>query len=356
MLSRAFTIEAFGQPLVESRLAVDQPRGKELLLRTRRCGVCHSDLHLADGHFDLGGGRKLLMADRDIRPPIVPGHEVVAELVAAGPDALLQGLEIGRSYLVWPWIGCGRCAQCRKGKDNLCMAPRVVGIQRAGGYAEWLTVPDGRYLLDIDGIEASSAATLACSGLTAYSALAKVARHDDAQDDWLGLIGVGGVGAAGLAIAKGLGYELVAAVDIDPAKLAWARSHGADAVVNARDPNPAALLRRATGGLAAVIDFVGSAESAQLGIDVLLRGGIYVIVGMYGGELALPLPTVPTRAITIQGSYTGTMAELQELLALVRTGRMVPLEVAHIRAADINLALDRLRDGTAGARQVIAYD
>lgn len=352
-VARSYRIEAFGEPLALHRAEMQPPRGRELLLRTRHCGVCHSDLHLADGYFDLGGGRRLGMAELDIVPPLTPGHEIVGELLAAGPGADLAGLVFGKPYLVCPWVGCGRCGPCRKGQANLCLVPRAIGIQRAGGYGDTVIVPEGRYLVDIEGLDAAAAATLACSGLTAYSAIRK---GEGARDEWLALIGLGGVGSAGLQIARGLGHERIAVVDGDTRKLDAALAGGAHWAVDSREAHASARLRSGTGGIQTVIDFVGTSESARMGIDALLRGGSYVVVGMFGGDVTLPLPLVVTRSITVRGSYTGTLQELHELVDLVRAGRIALNPVARVLPSQINEALDRLRRGEAGLRQVVCYD
>ncbi|MCZ2496166.1 zinc-binding dehydrogenase [Xylophilus sp. Kf1] len=351
--ARSFRIEAFGQPLVAHHAEVRPPEGRELLLRTRHCGVCHSDLHLADGYFDMGHGRRLDLAQLDILPPITPGHEVVAELVAAGPRADMTGLAFGRRYLVFPWVGCGRCGPCRKGQGNLCLVPRAIGVQRVGGYSDTVTVPEARYLLDIEGLEPAAAATLACSGLTAYSALRKA---QGARDEWLALIGMGGVGSAALQVARGLGYERIAAVDLDAGKLDWALAQGAQLAVDARAADAPARLRSGTGGVETVIDFVGSSDSARLGLDALQRGGSYILVGMFGGDIDLPLPLLATRALTVRGSYTGTLEELHELTSLVKSGHIALNPVEAVAPDQVNAALDRLRRGQAGLRQVLAYD
>ncbi|QHJ00375.1 zinc-binding dehydrogenase [Xylophilus rhododendri] len=351
--AHSWRIEAFGAPLAPHRMPAPEPQGRELLLRTRRCGVCHSDLHLSDGYFDLGGGKRLTMAERDIVPPLTPGHEIVGELIAAGPCADLEGLALGKSYLVCPWIGCGRCGPCRKGRGHLCLVPRAIGIQRIGGYSDRVIVPEGRYLIDIEGLDPSEAATLACAGLTAYSAISK---GQGEKDDWLALIGLGGVGSAGLQIARGLGFERIAVVDMDAAKLDRAMAHGAHWAVNTRETDASARLRSGTGGIETVVDFVGSSQTAQLGLDVLLRGGSYIAVGMLGGKLQLPLPLLATRAITVRGSYTGSLAELRELVALAQVGRIEAAPVETMAHARVNEALDKLRKGLASARQVLDYD
>lgn len=349
----SYRLMKFGEPLVLSAKAVAQPDGRAVLLRTRRCGVCHSDLHLAEGYYDLGGGKRLELADRNIKPPLIMGHEIVGELVAAGPDADLSGLTYGTSYLVLPWIGCGACPNCLRGKENLCLSSGAIGVVRDGGYGDYVLVPDARYLLDIEGLDLAAAATLACAGLTAYSAIKKI---EAGKEDWLALLGMGGLGTAALLIARALGYENIIGIDLDDKKLEMALAQGAKAVFNARDPALSAKLQALTGGIMSSIDFVGSQASASMGIGLLARGGKFVIVGLFGGDITLSLPTLPIRAITISGSYVGNLDELKELVALAKSGKIGDIPTQLIRPDQINAAHDLLRSGQAHARQVIAYD
>ena len=148
------------------------PVGTEVLVKLKYCGVCHSDVHIRDGYFDLGGGKRLPMEDRGMYPPLTLGHEPFGTVIAAGPDAV--DVPMGEDRLVYPWTGCGGCSRCAAGDDNFCASARMIGLQRAGGYADHLIVPHPRYLIDCTGIDARWAATLACSGLSAYSAVSKL--------------------------------------------------------------------------------------------------------------------------------------------------------------------------------------
>ncbi|MGA0597701.1 alcohol dehydrogenase [Enterovirga sp. CN4-39] len=348
---RAHAVAEFRQPLVAIDCSDPIPTGTEVVLEVTRCGVCHTDLHLQDGYYDLGGGKRLSLADRGIKPPVVLGHEVLGRLTAKGPDAPIDDAEIGRTFLVYPWIGCGSCEVCRDGQDNLCTAPRSLGVFRPGGYAGQCLVPHPRYLIPVEGIDPTVAATYACSGLTAYSALRKVGI--DRERDLLLIIGLGGVGLSAVQIARALGFQRIAGVDLESDKRTTALSQGVTLALDPGDPDAAAKLAQA-GGVAAAIDFVGTGSTTELAFASLKKGGTCVVVGLFGGELRIPLPPLVQRAITIRGSYVGSLGELKELVELVRTVGVPPLPVEPIAFDDVNIALDRLRAGGVSGRLVLA--
>jgi D-arabinose 1-dehydrogenase-like Zn-dependent alcohol dehydrogenase len=346
----SWRVEAFGAPLVAAETPLPEPRGREVLLRVRHCGVCHSDLHLRKGFFDLGSGRRFTLAERGMEVPLTLGHATVGEIVAAGASARAEAPP-GALRLVFPWIGCGDCALCRIGAENLCAKPRFLGIQRPGGYADHILVPDPRYLLPIEGFDAALAATWACSGVTAYSAVQKALPV--LEGDRIAVIGTGGVGSAALALLHALAPAVpVVAVDLDAGKRQAALDAGA---VSAFDPaeGGAALGRLAQGRLAAALDFVGSEATAKLATGALRKGGRYVVVGLYGGELRLPLPFIPMLALSVVGSYVGTLDEMKALLALARDGRLPPIPVSRRPLAEVNAALDDLEAGRVAGRVVL---
>ncbi|MBV8839615.1 MAG: alcohol dehydrogenase catalytic domain-containing protein, partial [Alphaproteobacteria bacterium] len=155
------SMTAYATPLCETIVAAPQPRGSEVLVRISRCGVCHSDVHLQDGYFSLGGDKKLdVTAGRAL--PFTLGHEIAGVVEQAGPDA---NVKLGQSFAVFPWIGCGTCAACRAGEENLCAAPRHLGIQVDGGFATHVLVPHPKYLIDHTGLSAALAGAYMCSGL-----------------------------------------------------------------------------------------------------------------------------------------------------------------------------------------------
>jgi D-arabinose 1-dehydrogenase-like Zn-dependent alcohol dehydrogenase len=350
---RAYAVKLFCEPVVPIDLADPQPKGTEVVVEVTRCGVCHSDLHLQEGFYDLGGGKKLSLADRGVTPPVVLGHEVLGRLVAKGPDAPIGDDMMGKTFLVYPWLGCGKCDLCRSDQENLCPTPSSVGVHRAGGYAEKCMVPHPKYLVDVTGIDPTLAATYACSGLTAYSALRKVTLAP--ERDWLLILGLGGVGLSGLQIARALGHRNIAVADIDPAKRELATANGARVVVDPRAADALATLQAATGGgPAAVIDFVGARATAEFGIAALRKSGTYVVVGLFGGDLTLSIPLIVLRAIAVRGSYVGNLVELRELIDLVKKGQVPPMPVETVPMDEANRALDRLRAGQVSGRLVLA--
>jgi len=211
---RRYALTEFGGDLEAIDSPDPTPKGAEILVRVRRCGVCHSDVHIRHGYFDLGDGEQFRMADRGMKLPMAMGHEVLGEIVAAGPDA--GDVEIGATRLVHPWIGCGNCEACREERDNDCTAMNALGIIRDGGYASHVMVPDKRFLVDVDGIDLATAAPLACSGLTVYSALKKVLPIR--ENEWLAVFGAGGLGLSAVSIARSMGVKNVLAVDLDDEK------------------------------------------------------------------------------------------------------------------------------------------
>jgi D-arabinose 1-dehydrogenase-like Zn-dependent alcohol dehydrogenase len=347
---RSMQIVAFGEALDE-RIVEDPPppQGTEVVMRVTACGVCHSDVHLWEGYYDLGEGERIDIAGR-FKLPHTLGHEIVGDVAAVGPEA--GRLAVGGRRLVHPWIGCGECEDCVDGNENLCPRPRFIGTHRDGGYSEYVTVPHPRYLLDAATIPEAEACVYACSGVTSYAALKKVLPLDKRRT--LVIIGAGGLGLMALSVARAMCKNQVVVADIDPAKLEAARAAGADRVIDAGGEDAAGEVREATGGGAgAVIDFVGAPATARLGLDSLRRGGALVLVGLFGGSLNLALPLVPMRARRIIGSFVGTLEETREMLALVRDGRITPPPIETRPLDQASRALEDLRDGNVIGRIVL---
>ena len=338
-----------GAPLKLMKRPTPTPKGTEVLLKVLAAGVCHSDLHIWDGYYELGGGKKLQLLERGIKLPLTMGHENVGEVVAVGPDA--KGVKIGDVRLAHPWMGCGECKVCLRGDENLCLTPRNLGVFSNGGYATHLMVPHPRYLFDIGDMPPEKAAPLACSGITAYSALKKV---PTLRDEPLVIIGAGGVGLMGVTLAKAMGSKGVIVVDIDAGKRAAAEKAGAIATVDGKAPDAVKQIQALTGGGAwAVIDFVGSSSTAKLGSDALIKGGKLIIVGLFGGDITVPPPFFPMRAMAIQGSYVGSLTEMKELLDLVRRTGLPAVPLATRPLSEVNAALNDLRAGTVVGRVVV---
>ena len=333
-----------GAPLLRVESETPQPQGTEVLLKTIACGVCHSDIHIHDGVFELGAGKQLTVGQEGM----VLGHEIFAEVVALGADA--DELRIGDRRVVFPWIGCGECAACKRGEEQLCTPGRALGIMAAGGFADHVLVPHGRYLFDKGDVPDALAATYACSGLTAYGALKKVGELE--AGDEVVIIGAGGVGMMAIQIARALGMDPIV-VDIDESKLEAARNLGVNRGYNSSDPQTSRTLRKDTGGVFAVLDFVGAESSVNYGLGCLRKGGMLIVVGLFGGSLTIPIPFLPMNARIIQGSYVGSLQDMTELMELVRAGKIAPIEIHERPLAEANEALADLKAGKVQGRQVL---
>src|SRR3989475_7478702 len=189
----SYQVIEHGKPLQKVLASTPQPKGTEVLVRITRSGVCHSDLHIWEGYFDLGGGKRFYVKERGCVPPFTLGHEPFGIVEAVGPRA--KGVKVGQKRIVYPWIGCGQCPVCKAGQDNYCLKSRFLGVNRAGAYSTHVLVPHAKYLVDASGIDESFAATLACSALTAYSATAKLPALG--AKDRIAVIGCGGGGLGG---------------------------------------------------------------------------------------------------------------------------------------------------------------
>ncbi len=350
----SYDLVEFGKPLQPREREMPEPKGTEVLVRVRRSGVCHSDLHIAEGFFDWGSEGKFSMTER-MTLPMALGHEILGEVVAAGPDA--EGVEIGKTMLVHPWIGCSKpdCRPCSEGRENDCPFMRALGVARDGGYGEYVIVDDPKFLVDVDGLDLDTVTPYACSGVTVYNALKKAGMTN--EDEWLAVMGAGGLGLNAIAIGRAMGFPNIVVVDIDERKLQAGVEMGADAVLNGGREDALDELRRITGNkLFAVVDTVGAPTTSALAVRALIKTGRYVVVGLYGGDLKMPLPWLPQKAMTVRGSYVGSANDLRELIALVRTGKVKELPVTSRPLSEAGPALEDLKAGKVTGRVVLNGD
>src|SRR5579863_10112266 len=351
---KSFKVADFNAPLQEVDEPTPQPQGTQVLIKVKAAGVCHSDLHIWEGGYDLGHGRKpLSLKDRGVTLPRTMGHETVGEVLAFGPDAKADtgGLKVGDVALVYPWIGCGKCEACLAGDENMCLKPASLGVYCDGGYADHMIVPHPRYLLNLKGLDPVTTAPYACSGVTTYSALKKV---EAAFNTPIVIFGAGGLGLMALSLLKAMGGKGAIVVDIDARKREAAEAAGALATVDGGGRRALEQLTKKAGEpIRAVIDLVGNAKTTQLGFDCLTKGGKLVIVGLFGGGATWALPLIPIKAITIQGSYVGNLRETEELLDLVRAKKIAPIPVTPMPLAKANEALKSLKEGRQIGRAIL---
>ena len=345
----SYQVEAFGKPLARVLRETPAPQGSEVIVKIASCGVCHSDVHLHDGYFDLGDGNKLDMT-RAVQPPRTLGHEIAGTVVAIGPDA--QGVGVGDRRVVFPWIGCGACPLCAAGNEHLCNAPRALGINRDGGFSDHVVVPHPKYLLEFDPLPEDQACTYACSGLTAYSALKKVAPLTAA--DPLLIIGAGGVGLSGIRLARTLFDTPPIVVEVDKSKWDIAREAGAGQLIDPMADGALRSLIKATGGgVAAAIDFVGAASTFSFGFGALRKAGKLVCVGLFGGSTPLVPAMVSMKAVSITGSYVGSLQEMHELMAIARSGTLPSLPLTTQPLDNASQALADLKAGHIRGRTIL---
>jgi len=317
------------------------PADDEVVLRVLAAGVCRTDLEIVRGG-----------APGD---PVTLGHEIVGEVIAAGSG--VREPWVGTTVAVYELIGCGRCAACARGEDNLCReaAPEVPGITRDGGMAERVAVP-ARNLVAVGGVDPLQAAPMTDAGMTALHALERAR-------PWLNsaatavVLGIGGLGHLAVQFAAATTEARLVAVDVDPGRLRHAEALGAHAGVPAGD-GAAERVLAANGGrrVDAVLDFVGSQPTLDLAARVTGRGGAIVVTGAGGGELVLTAAVgtgrLPDREITMIHSFGGGKADLVNALALAERGAAR----AHVQTyplAEADRALAELAGGRLLGRAVI---
>ncbi|WP_170984465.1 alcohol dehydrogenase [Rhodoligotrophos defluvii] len=347
------SLVAYGEPLQSTEIETPEPTGTEVLVRVTHCGVCHSDLHLHEGYFDLGDGKQLdVRATRSL--PFTFGHEIAGEVVALGPEAgpeAATGVEIGSRYAVYPWIGCGNCSRCHRGDEHLCEVQRHIGIYVDGGYATHVMVPHPRYLIDITGIDPMLAGSYMCSGLTTYSALKKTGAY--LNDGPLLILGMGGLGMMGLQFARAMTDQPIVAADISPQKRQAALDLGATMAVDPTDKEARKAIFAQVGKISAVTDYVGTPETINFAQSVVTRGSVIVVAGLMGGRFSMSSAMFGIKAMSLMGTYAGSLTEARDMIEMVRNGRIAKIPVDPRPLAAANQALEDLRDGRVTGRVVL---
>ncbi len=346
---RAWAVVETGQPLQHIDLPTPVPTGGQVLLEVTHAGVCHSDLHIWEGAYDLGSRGTMNLADRGLTLPLAMGHEIVGRVVSWGPDA--KGMAVGQRRLVFPWVGCGTCARCLAEEDNLCLKGRSIGVFQHGGYASHVLVPETRHLVEIEGLDPALACTYACSGVTVYSAINKLGPLD--PDEAVVLVGAGGLGLQAIAVLKAMGHRRICTVDVAEDKLAAARAAGATDTVLAGTDTAAKIIAACGGPVMSIIDLVNGTATARAAFDALQKGGRLIMVGLFGGGLDIPLPLMPIKALTLQGSYVGNPRELRALVKIAQSGALPAIPIAEEPMDHANSALNRLKAGQVTGRIVL---
>ena len=348
---KAARIVKVNEPLQVQELQTPKPKGSQILVKVQASGVCHSDVHVWDGYYEGIGGQPLKTTDRGVKYPLTPGHEIAGMVDNLGEQ--VEGFSKNEKVLVYPWIGEGRCPACKIGQENLCDKPRSLGIYGDGGYAEYVLVPNSRYLVKIgDDMDTDTSAPLSCAGLTAYGA---VKNANLKPDDNVVIVGTGGLGLMAIQLAKAVTGARIIAMDIDDKKLELAKKEGADIIVNSKKEDPTKATMELTDklGADAVIDFVNATKTVEAEMQFLRRRARLVLVGLFGGELRLSLVAMPTRAYKIIGSYTGSLQDMVELVSLAKRGVVKPVISNRFRLSQATEALTILKKGKIVGRGII---
>lgn len=327
-----------GQPIQLVDLPDPDVGPTDVLVRIAGAGVCHSDLHVVDG--EVGVRQK----------PITLGHENAGIVERVG--SLVTEVKPGDGVAVFGAWGCGVCALCEQGEENLCQKPIYPGVMVDGGWAEKLLVPHPRNLVKLNGLDPVIAAPLTDAALTPYRAVRKaLARLGPGRT--LAIIGVGGLGHMALQIARALTPATqVIAIDVSDAKLAMAKELGADHCVNAKGDVGAAV-KAATGGAGAdaVIDFVGNDATLANAVASVAIAGKLVVVGIAGGTLPFSFWKIPLEC-EVTTSIWGNRRELKEVLELARRGLIRP-HIERQPLSAINEVIARLHAGDVRGRVVL---
>ena len=338
------------EPLSVSESETPKPEGDQVLVKVNSVGVCHSDLHLWEGGYDLGDGQFMKVTDRGVKYPVTPGQEIVGTVEDIGNN--VSSIEKGDQVLVFPWIGCGECPACKVKNENLCDTPKSMGVFQDGGYSDYALIPSFKYLAKLDGVDPDAATSLACSGLTAYTAIKKANQN---SPEFLVIIGAGGLGLMGVQIAKAITDAKIICVDLDDKKLNIAKEMGADYIINSKDSETSQKIMSICNdkGADSVVDFVNAPPTVKLDFAILRKRGNLVLVGLFGGSIELSLVTIPLKSLTIQGAYTGNYDDMVELLALARKGILNPVISKRYSLDDANTALEDLKARKILGRAVI---
>ncbi len=336
---QAAVVEQFGKPLVLQEWDIPSPGPGQILVKTEACGVCHTDLHASRG-------------DWPVKPtlPFIPGHEGIGLVAAVGPGVTIvkEGDRVG---VPWLYSACGHCEYCLKAWETVCPEAQFGGYTKNGGFAEYI-LADPNYVARIPkGLSAIEAAPIICAGITTYKGIKETKAK---AGEWLAISGVGGLGHLGIQYAKIMGLQ-VCAVDIDDGKLAHAKRLGADLTINAKNGDPAAALKKATGGGAhGVLITAPSLAAFKQGVEMTRKLGTCVLVGLPPGDFLVPLFGVVANCVTIRGSFVGTREDMAEALAFAAQGKVkADIELQPLTA--INKIFDRLQHGDVAARVVIDF-
>ncbi|MFG1477030.1 alcohol dehydrogenase AdhP [Xanthobacter sp. V4C-4] len=336
---KAAVVHAFGQPLSIEEVPVPTPGAGQILVKIAASGVCHTDLHAAEGDWPVKP-----------KPPFIPGHEGVGTVVGvgAGVKHVKEGDRVG---VPWLYTACGHCRHCLGGWETLCEEQQNTGYSVNGGFAEYV-VADPNFVGHLPAsVSFTDIAPILCAGVTVYKGL-KVT--DTKPDDWVVISGIGGLGHLAVQYAKAMGLNVIA-VDIDDSKLELARTLGAALTVNARAADPVAFVKKEVGGAQGVLVTAVSPKAFEQAIGMVGRGGTVSLNGLPPGDFPLSIFNTVLNGITVRGSIVGTRLDLQEALNFAAEGK-VKATIHTDRLDNINTIFARMHKGDIQGRIVLDFE
>ena len=337
---KAAVLHEFKKALALENVPRPQLEANDVIIQVEACGVCHSDLHVADGDWP--------QFIPITKMPLIPGHEIAGRVVEKGGE--VRELQIGdRVGVPWIYWTCGECEFCREGNENLCARQKITGVMVDGGFAEFAKAPASHAVKIPDALPAVEAAPLFCAGVTVYRAL-KQARISAGQR--LAIFGIGGLGHLAVQIARELGAE-VTAIDVADEKLQLAEALGATNCLNSSSTNVAKALR-AKGGVHVALVTSASKAAYDTAFACVRATGILLAVGLPAENICFPPILMAAKEVRIQASAVGTRADLREVLALASKGKIRCHVVTH-PLSDVNQVMDRLRRGQVSGRNVLSF-
>ncbi len=335
-MMKAAVVHEFGKPLVIEEVPVPEVPPGQVLVKVVASGVCHTDLHAADG-------------DWPVKPslPFIPGHEGVGYVAAvgAGVTHVKEGDRVG---VPWLHTACGHCEHCITGWETLCDSQQMTGYTVNGGYAEYVLADPGYVGKLPDTLEFAPAAPVLCAGVTVYKGLKML---ECKPGDWVAISGIGGLGHMAVQYAKAMGFHVIA-VDVADEKLALAKTLGADVTLNAAQVDPVAEIQKQIKGAHGILVTAVSRSAFSQALGMLHKRGTMSLVGLTPGDFGLPIFDVVLNAKTVRGSIVGTRKDLEEALAFAGEGK-VKTHYSTDRIENINDIFGRMKAGHIDGRIVL---
>lgn len=334
---KAAILHEFKQPLAIERARDPEPADGEVLVRVEACGVCHSDIHIADGDWPQFASI--------VKKPLILGHEIVGRIASLGTgvSGFREGDRVGIPWIYWT---CGECEPCREGNENLCTRQKITGVSVDGGFAEFLRAPASHVVRVPEKLDSAEAAPLFCAGVTVFRALRQVV----SRGQRVAVFGIGGLGHLAVQIARELGAEVVA-VDVSDEKLSTAQSLGAVAALNAQSGDAGQRLRK-QGGVHVAMVTSASKAAYDAAFQSLRPAGTLLAVGLPAENICFSPLMMAAREVRIRASAVGTRRDLADVLAMAEAGR-IRCQVSHRELEQANDALMELRSGSVLGRLVL---